>query len=91
MKLKNSVIASQLVYASILLQRYKFFFEIPIFKYRFFKPLDIIYQKCNIDMTFGLIITFCIPQFFFFLLFICFILFDDITFHVPCLRHVLLH
>ena len=56
MKLKNSVIASQLVYASMLLQRYKFFFEIPIFKYRFFKPLDIIYQKCNIDMTFGLII-----------------------------------
>ena len=47
MKLKNSVIASQLVYASMLLQRYKFFFEIPIFKYRFFKPLDIIYQKCN--------------------------------------------
>ena len=49
------MIASQLFYASMLLQRYKFFFEIPIFKYRFFKPLDIIYQKCNIDMTFRLI------------------------------------
>ena len=50
------MIASQLFYASMLLQRYEFFFELPIFKYRFLRTYEIIYQKCNIDMTFGLII-----------------------------------
>ena len=46
------MIASQLVYASMLLQRYEFFFELPIFKYRFLRTYEIIYQKCNIDMAF---------------------------------------